>query len=173
MDPSNQPVAVVTGASRGIGRAIADRLSDDGYAVVINYVRNQDRAEEFVEQLDARQQPAIAVRADVAHDSGRRRLIDAAFDAWGRLDLLVNNAGITSPGRNDLLQATEESWDLVFSTNLKGPFFLSQYAANRMLSQTGRTPANRGQIINISSISAYAVSHQSSGLLHCQSGACG
>jgi NAD(P)-dependent dehydrogenase (short-subunit alcohol dehydrogenase family) len=85
-------------------------------------------------------------------------LIECALKAFGRLDVLVNNAGITSPGRRDLLEATEASWDEVFATNLKGPFFLTQLAANEMLRLTEADPAAVRTIVNISSISGYAVS---------------
>jgi NAD(P)-dependent dehydrogenase (short-subunit alcohol dehydrogenase family) len=88
----------------------------------------------------------------------RSNLIEETMTRFGRLDVLVNNAGITSVGRKDLLDATEDSWDTVFATNLKGPFFLAQLAARNMIAliENGVTP--RGAIINVSSISAYAVS---------------
>jgi NAD(P)-dependent dehydrogenase (short-subunit alcohol dehydrogenase family) len=100
----------------------------------------------------------MAVQGSVAEAADRQGLIDRCQDDWGRLDVLVNNAGITSPGRLDLLEATEESWDAVFATNLKGPFFLSQLAAKFMIEQQAASQIDRGTIVNISSISAYAVS---------------
>lgn len=147
-------VAIVTGSSRGIGRGVAERLAADGYALVINYFRNSDAAEEVVAAIREVGGEAVSVQADVADPGGRDALVNAAFENWERLDLLVNNAGITSQGRKDLLEATEESWDQVFATNLKGPFFLAQLAANRMI-YSGQ---NSGTIVNISSISAYATS---------------
>ena len=101
---------------------------------------------------------ALAVGADVGRVDDHQRLIQRVLDEWGRLDVLVNNAGITSPGRHDLLEATEESWDAVFNTNLKGPFFLSQSVAKCMLDHMVQGTISAGQIINISSISASAVS---------------
>jgi NAD(P)-dependent dehydrogenase (short-subunit alcohol dehydrogenase family) len=101
---------------------------------------------------------AIAVQADIGSRDDRKRLLDSAVSALGRLDVLVNNAGITSQGRKDLLEATEESWDLVFDTNLKGPFFLSQAAARAMIDLRKSGVLDGGKIINISSISSYAVS---------------
>jgi NAD(P)-dependent dehydrogenase (short-subunit alcohol dehydrogenase family) len=101
---------------------------------------------------------AVSVRGDVASARDRAVLVRTAVERFGRLDLLVNNAGITSPGRKDLLEATEEGWDTVFNTNLKGPFFLSQLAANEMIRQVRGGTIPSGKIINVSSISAYAVS---------------
>lgn len=153
-----RPVALVTGASRGIGRAIALRLAREGHAVVVNYHRQHQAAEEVVAEALAAGSQAVAVQGDVAVSADRQRLVEAAIQHWGRLDLLVNNAGITSPGRKDLLEATEAGFDEVIATNLKGPFFLAQAAARQMIAlrQAGTIP--RGTIINISSISAYAVS---------------
>lgn len=151
-------VALITGSSRGIGRGIAKQLSSDGLAVVVNYARSAEAAEELVAELKGRGGQAFAVQGNIAEAADRQRLVDRCHEHFGRLDVLVNNAGITSPGRNDLLEATEESWDAVFSTNLKGPFFLSQLAANQMISQITKSAIPFGQIINISSISAYAVS---------------
>ncbi len=151
-------VAIVTGSSRGIGRAIALRLAQDGFAVVVNYASRREAAEEVVQRIHAAGGNAVSVQGSVALAEDRQRLIEAGESRWGRLDLLVNNAGITSPGRNDVLEATEDSWDVVMATNLKGPFFLAQLAARRMVQQiqAGRIP--NAQIINVSSISAYAVS---------------
>jgi len=150
--------AVVTGGSRGIGQAICIELARLGYAVVVNYATRPDAAQQVVDQILAAGGQAVAVRADVGSRADREELVRRALDSFGRLDVLVNNAGITSQGRKDLLEATEESWDVVFATNLKGPFFLSQLAAREMIRQirAGRIPD--GKIIVISSISGYAVS---------------
>lgn len=98
------------------------------------------------------------LQGNVGLPGGRDSIIARTLEEFGRLDLLVNNAGITSPGRKDLLEATEENWDLVFDTNLKGPFFLAQRAANEMVSLIKAGSIPRGTIVNVSSISAYAVS---------------
>jgi NAD(P)-dependent dehydrogenase (short-subunit alcohol dehydrogenase family) len=153
-----QPAALITGSSRGIGRGIAEELARRGHAVVVNYVRSDEAASAVVAQVEAAGGKAVAAQGDVASAEDRRRLIDAALTNFGRLDVLVNNAGITSQGRKDLLQADEESWDLVFDTNLKGPFFLAQLAANTMIDLVGKQTIARGTIVNVSSISAYAVS---------------
>jgi NAD(P)-dependent dehydrogenase (short-subunit alcohol dehydrogenase family) len=94
----------------------------------------------------------------VGQAAERAALVQQTLETFGRLDVLVNNAGITSVGRHDLLSATEESWDQVFDTNLKGPFFLSQLAANTMIGLMAQGAITSGKIINISSVSAYAVS---------------
>lgn len=155
---TNQRVALITGSSRGIGRGIAKRLAADGIAVAINYVNSEAPALQFVQQLESAGQSAVAIQGSVAESDDRRRLIETTLSHFGRLDFLINNAGITSPGRNDILEATEAGWDTVLSTNLKGPFFLSQLASRSMIDQIATGAIPNGQIINISSISAYAVS---------------
>ena len=158
MQGNKGPAAIVTGASRGIGRGIALRLAAGGYAVAVNYRSNAEAAEGVVREIEAAGGRAIAVKADVGAAADRQSLVDQTITQFGRLDLLVNNAGITSVGRKDLLEATEESWDTVFATNLKGPFFLAQLAARQMISLIASGAIDRGTIVNVSSISAYAVS---------------
>ncbi len=155
MADQDTPVALVTGSSRGIGAAIARRLAAIGYHVVVNYLHSEQSALSLVEELNSDGPGAIAIQADVSHRQDRRRLIQETVDSYGQINVLVNNAGITSQGRRDLLEATEESWDLVFDTNLKGPFFISQMVAQQMINQTSSHP---NVIINMSSISAYAIS---------------
>ena len=152
------PAALVTGASRGIGRAIALELARLGYGVVVNYATRPDAAEEVVAAIRSAGGKAVAQQGNVGSADDRLALVDRTLAEFGRIDLLVNNAGITSQGRKDLLEATEESWNVVFDTNLKGPFFLAQAVANRMLAQSADAAGRRGKIINVSSISAYAVS---------------
>jgi NAD(P)-dependent dehydrogenase (short-subunit alcohol dehydrogenase family) len=155
---SQRRAALVTGGSRGIGRGIALELARLGYAVGVNYATRADAAAEVVAEIAAAGGAAVAIQGSVAVAQDRAALIRQALDHFGRLDVLVNNAGITSQGRKDVLEASEESWDLVFNTNLKGPFFLSQLAAREMIRQIHEQKIPDGKIINISSISAYTVS---------------
>lgn len=159
---SSRRVAIVTGASRGIGRAIALQLAAQNCALVVNYVHSRDAAEEVVQTISEQGGEAVAVQADVGRLEDHGRLIDVALRQWNRIDILVNNAGITSPGRRDMLETTPENWDQVLATNLRGPFFLTQQVVRRMLSIRGAedtdSPSARRYLINISSISAYTAS---------------
>ena len=157
---NENPVAIVTGGSRGIGRAIVRELAVVGHRIAINYATRKDAAEDLAGEISGAGGTAITIAADIGKTADRQTLVERTLAEFGRLDVLVNNAGITSPARKDLLEATEEGWDQVFSTNLKGPFFLSQLSANQMIRQVQNNPASSGKIINISSISAYAVSYQ-------------
>ncbi len=151
-------VSIITGSSRGIGRAIAEELAGPDRGIVINYVRDAAAAQQVADDIAKRGAQPIVVQADISQRDDRQRLIDATLHEFGQLDVLVNNAGITSPGRLDVLETTEESWDKVFATNLKGPFFLAQSAAKAMLAGIAAQRVAHGTIINISSISAYTVS---------------
>ena len=155
---SERRVVLVTGGSRGIGRAICLELARHDFQVVVNYVAREDAANEVVREIRAKGGSAVAVGGSVASPDDRGLLLKATQEAFGRLDVLVNNAGISSLGRKDVLEATEESWDQVLGTNLKGPFFLSQAAANVMIGLIRRQVIPEGKIVNISSVSAYAAS---------------
>ncbi len=134
-------VALVTGASRGIGRAIALRLAADGAAVVVNFAGGAQQAAETVTAIERAGGKAVAIQADVSKVADVRRLFDATFERFGRLDVVVNNAGalLTKP----VIEVTEEEYDRLFGVNVKGTFFSSQEAAKRL--------ANDGRIINFSS----------------------
>jgi len=141
-------VAVVTGSSRGIGRAIALKLASLGARVVVNYRVNEAAAREVVERIMAQGGEAIAVQADVSEFGDARRLIEAAIESFGRIDILVNNAGIT---RDTLLaRMSEEDWDVVLDTNLKGTFNCSKAAIRHMMKQ------RYGRIISITSVAGLA-----------------
>ena len=161
------PVALITGASRGIGRGIALELAKLGYDLVINYAGNVASAWQTAEDCVAAANAAgKAVRAescqaDIAGSKDRRMLIQFARKKLGRLDLLVNNAGVAPDVRADILEASEESFDRLIAVNLKGPYFLTQLAAHWMIDQrrTGVPPVPFSpKIITISSISAYTAS---------------
>ena len=159
----NRRVALITGASRGIGRGIATELARIGCDVMINYVSNEAAAEESRQEAIAASDGTSKVaifRADVSELSDRSKLLEATKNEFGRLDFLVNNAGVAPTRRVDLLEANEESFDRLMKTNLKGPYFLSQTAALWMIEQkhsnafSNYSPA----IINITSVSAFAAS---------------
>jgi 3-oxoacyl-[acyl-carrier protein] reductase len=150
--------ALVTGGSRGIGRAICAELGRQGYAVGVNYASRADAADEVCQQIQSLGGRAIPIGGNVGVSKDRVAMLDRLLAEFGQIDVLVNNAGITSPGRKDLLEATEEAWDQVFDINLKGPFFLSQLAARKMIELKNADKSLAGKIINISSISAFTVS---------------
>jgi 3-oxoacyl-[acyl-carrier protein] reductase len=137
-------VALVTGASRGIGRAIALELARRGAQVVVNYNRSAEAAAEVVAAVEAEGGEATAVQADVSDLSQAQALVQAAVETYGRLDILVNNAGVTRD--QVLLRMKEEEWDTVIRVNLKSLFNTCKAAARTMLRQ------RRGRIINISSV---------------------
>jgi 3-oxoacyl-[acyl-carrier protein] reductase len=158
-DPTTEKIAIVTGGSRGIGRAIAEGLARAGWTVVFSYNTNAAAAQEALSALEAAGQPGLAVQADIASAEDRERLVNAALDEYGGIDLLVNNAGMAPRQRADLLEMSEPSFDEVMATNLKGPFFLTQRAARVMVEQLRAGAAQTApKIINIGSISAYTSS---------------
>jgi NAD(P)-dependent dehydrogenase (short-subunit alcohol dehydrogenase family) len=151
--------AIVTGGSRGIGRGIVLALASAGFDVVINYARNASAAEEvkaLVKPLGVR---ALLLQADISVSADRAALVRETLAAFGRIDLLVNNAGVAPDVRADLLEASEQSFDRLININLKGPYFLTQLVAREMLKQrTGTKTVFPPRIINITSVSAYAAS---------------
>ena len=134
-------VALVTGASRGIGRAMAERLARAGAAVAINYVRQADDAQKLVNEIEAAGGKALAVQADMGRVSEVIRLFDETLARFGKLDILVNNAGIMF--NKPVSATTEAEFDRIFAVNVKGTFFACQQAATRL--------ADNGRIINFSS----------------------
>ena len=125
--------AVVTGSSRGIGRAIALELARQGCDVLVNYSRNQSAATEVQQEIIQQGRKSIIFQADVGNLSHHKPLIEAAIDAFGKVDLLVNNAGITII--SDVLAESEQDYDTVMNVNLKGPHFLTQRCANYMIKE--------------------------------------
>jgi NAD(P)-dependent dehydrogenase (short-subunit alcohol dehydrogenase family) len=163
LEPISRRVALVTGASRGIGRAIAIELARLGYAVMINYASNETAAKETQDTAQAVAKDGAQMRicsADVSIKAEREKLLATTKAEFGRLDLLVNNAGISAAGRVDILEADEEDFDHLIQVNLKGPYFLTQAAASWMIEQnaSNKIPDYAPAIVNISSVSAYAAS---------------
>jgi 3-oxoacyl-[acyl-carrier protein] reductase len=161
---SGRQVALVTGASRGIGRAIALELARHGFDLMINYVSNATAAEQACAEAQAAsgdtQMRVGMCRADISERADREALLAATREQFGRLDLLVNNAGVAPEARVDLLEANEESFDRLLRVNLKGPYFLSQAVARWMIEQqqAGALADYQPAIVNITSISAYTAS---------------
>ncbi|MDR7280100.1 3-ketoacyl-ACP reductase [Catenuloplanes atrovinosus] len=149
-------IALVTGGSRGIGRGIVLSLAGAGYDVVVNYAGNVDAAKQVAAEVETLGRRALTVQADVSVAADRARLLDESYAAFGRLDLLVSNAGVAPKVRADILDADEESFDRVLGINLKGPYFLIQSTANRMIAQP--EAGTRPKIVIISSNSAYTAS---------------
>jgi NAD(P)-dependent dehydrogenase (short-subunit alcohol dehydrogenase family) len=139
-------VALVTGASRGIGRGIAQELSKT-HQIIATYRGNREAAESLRAETGAE-----IIQSDISSAADREALLQVAKDKFGRIDLLVNNAGIAPRERNDILAATPESFDELINTNLKGPHFLTQAVANLMLTQ------GSGRIVFVTSISAFTSS---------------
>jgi 3-oxoacyl-[acyl-carrier protein] reductase len=137
-------VAVVTGATRGIGRAVALRLAQDGFDVVINYRGDQTLADELAAEVEAAGGRSLTIKADVTDANEVAALIEGTIEAFGKIDVLVNNAGIT---RDTLImRMSEEDWDAVLTTNLKGAFLCSKAAIRPMMRQRS------GSIVNLSSV---------------------
>jgi NAD(P)-dependent dehydrogenase (short-subunit alcohol dehydrogenase family) len=153
---ADQPkrVALITGGSRGIGLGIAEALADSGFALAINGVRAPGEVAAALAGLRDRNATAEYVSGDIARAGDRQKIIAAVRERFGRLDVLVNNAGVAPSPRADILEASEESFDRVLGINLKGPYFLTQLVARWMIEQRQSTADFRGVIVNISSVSA-------------------
>ena len=139
-------VAVVTGASGGIGRAIAEELARNGAAVIVNYYRSEESAKEVVAAIDSAGGKALAIQADVSEFDAAQAMIKLVLDSYGQIDILVNNAGTTRDKL--LLMMKEDDWDVVMDTNLKSLFNCCKAVARPMIRRK-----QGGRIINISSIS--------------------
>ena len=161
---TDKSVAIVTGASRGIGKAIAKELAQLGFNVVINYYDFKDGqaddagAFETADEIRGLGVKCETLRGDVSCPQDRQKLVEFAKEKFGRCDMLINNAGVAPSKRADLLEATEQSYDRVMNINLKGPYFLTQLVANWMIEQKKEQPDKKFRICNTSSISAYTSS---------------
>jgi 3-oxoacyl-[acyl-carrier protein] reductase len=137
-------VALITGASRGLGRAIAAKLASNGAKVAVNYKENEIEAAKVVQDITDQGGEALAVKANVADSEAVKNMVRQVVDKWGKIDILVNNAGIT---RDVLLpRMSDDAWDEVLDTNLRGAYLCTKFALRSMMSQSG------GRIINVSSL---------------------
>jgi 3-oxoacyl-[acyl-carrier protein] reductase len=157
----DRPVILITGASRGIGRGIAlEAARQRSHHIIVNYAGNKAAAEEcrnLCEEASGKNIRTEICQADISAAGDREKLIQFARSEFGRLDVLVNNAGVAPNVRADILEAGEESFDRVLGINLKGPYFLTQLAA-RFMMETPPLPNVSRSIVNITSISAFTAS---------------
>jgi 3-oxoacyl-[acyl-carrier protein] reductase len=162
---AERPVAIVTGASRGIGKAVAKELASLGYNLVVNYLgftaegkRDNSKALQTQKEIKDLGAACEILPGDIRSADARNSLVALTKSRFGRCDMLVNNAGVAPSKRMDLLEATEESFDRVMGINLKGPYFLTQQVANWMIEQKKAYPERAYRIVNTGSISAYTSS---------------
>ena len=146
-------IAIVTGGCRGIGLAVSRRLTADGFQVVCGGRRSEEAVADALAEIGKEGLKPVYIQCDVSQQSEREHLVNEVVSRFGRIDLLVNNAGVAPKERTDILSMSEESWDYVVDTNTKSNMFMTQLVAKVMVSQsiTGR---KRGTIVNISSCSA-------------------
>lgn len=137
-------VALITGASRGIGKAIATKLAENGAKIVVNYAGNEQKAQETVDAIISAGGEAIKVKADVSNENDVKSMVKETLDTFGRIDILVNNAGITKD--NLIMRMSEDDFDQVIDTNLKGVFLCTKSVIRHMMKQKS------GKIINVSSV---------------------
>lgn len=150
-----QKVALVTGGSRGIGRAICIELARAGYAVIINFHNDLGAAEKTREEVETLGVPADICQGDISAASHRDLIVTFSMERFGRIDLLVNNAGIAPKVRTDILETDEKSFDRILNVNLKAPYFLTQRVANEMVQLIKEGAIQGGTVVNISSLRSY------------------
>lgn len=151
-------VALVTGGTRGIGFGISTYLAAQGFDLAVNGIRPESDITDALERLRAMGNQVIYCPGNIALEKDRLRIIETIKNKLGRLNILINNAGVAPKERKDILEASEESYDDVMDTNLKGPYFLTQAIANWMIEQKKEDPEYSAQIIIITSISAAVAS---------------
>jgi NAD(P)-dependent dehydrogenase (short-subunit alcohol dehydrogenase family) len=154
----NAKVALITGGTRGIGLGIARELAASGFDLAINGQRAPSEVEPVIDELRRTGVDAIYCQANIAELAQHAPMLEQIRQHFGRLDVLVNNAGVAPAVRADILDATPESFDRLIAINLRGPYFLTQAAAKWMVQQRRDNPAFRGRIVNISSVSAAVAS---------------
>lgn len=151
-------VALITGGSRGIGFGIASALAKEGFHLVINGRRPKSNVESVINSLQSNGVKVLYCQANIASNGERSQMLSEIRSEYGRLDVLINNAGVAPLERNDILTATEESYERVMKINLQGPYFLTQQVANWMLQQKREDDSFQACIVNVGSISATVVS---------------
>lgn len=155
---SNAKTALVTGGTRGIGLGIAECLAREGYNLALNGVREEAAVADVLARLRGLGAQVLYGQADISDEKARFGMLAFLRDRFGRLDLLVNNAGIAPRQRADILDASAESFDRLIAVNLKGPYFLTQAVARWMIEQKAADPHFAGAIVFVTSVSAAAVS---------------
>ena len=150
----NRKVALVTGGTRGIGLGIATALAKTGYDLALNGMRAQADVQTVIDDLRHLGRDVVYCQGDVGSLDARQHILKTIKEHYGCLHCLVNNAGVAPKERADLLEATEDSFDFVLKTNLKGPYFLTQAVANWMIEQTKTQADLKACIVNITSISS-------------------
>jgi NAD(P)-dependent dehydrogenase (short-subunit alcohol dehydrogenase family) len=155
---NNGKTALITGGSRGIGLGISTELAKAGFDLVINGIRDKASVNDVLVSLNKFGGEVIYLQGDISSTKDRMEIINKALSHYGHLNILVNNAGVAPLERKDILEAAEESFDRVMTTNLKGPYFLTQQIARHMINFKKENPSVFCCIINISSISASVVS---------------
>jgi NAD(P)-dependent dehydrogenase (short-subunit alcohol dehydrogenase family) len=153
-EQESRPVALITGGRRGIGRASALALAEAGFDLVIADLERDQDAEQTLAGIAERGGHGAFLAADIADLAAQPQLVDAAFDAFGRIDCLVNNAGVSVLSRGDLLDVSALSYDRCLNVNLRGPFFLTQEIARRMLKIPPPATAPPRSIVTITSVNA-------------------
>ena len=151
-------VALITGAARGIGHGIALQLASEGYAIAIMDVIPEEQVKENLDKIKSFGTPVIYTSGNITSDESRKSVLQKIDSEFGRIDALINNAGVAPKVRMDILSTTEENFDFVLDINLKGTFFLSQLVANYMVEEVKKNTGITPVIVNISSMSAYTSS---------------
>lgn len=158
MANASKKVALVTGGARGIGLGISRQLAADGFNLAVNGRREEADVATTLDELRQLGSDVLYCRADVSDAAGREQMVAAIRTRFGRLDVLVNNAGVAPDVRADILDATPESFDRLIAINLRGPYFLTQLVARWMVEQRAADLGFAGVIVNVSSVSATVAS---------------
>lgn len=151
-------IALITGASRGIGKGIAIKLASEGYGVAVVGTRDEAEIAQNLEEIKQFKNPVLYIKGNIGNPSDRQNIVEKCLKRFGKIDVLVNNAGVAPKQRLDLLETSEESMDFVMDINLKGTFFLTQIVAKEMIKQNEQGISENPKIINLSSVSAYTTS---------------